>query len=358
MSEEMSMKRASDTQRYAYQLTINNPEKYDIDHLAIRKALVDNFKTLRYFCMADEIGENGTYHTHVYVCFTSRVRFSTVKKHFPTAHIEPSYGSAQNNIAYIKKSGKWADTDKAETSVKNTFEDYGEPPKSKGRIAEMEELYDLVEKGLSNNEILQINMDYILNIEKIDRLRLTILTDKFRTFRRLNLTVTYIFGATGTGKTRGILDKFGDSEVYRISDYKHPFDTYACESVMCFDEYRSQLPIGEMLNYLDVYPIELPARYSNKCMCATTIFLVSNWELEHQYESEQRYDVESWQAFLRRIHQVRRYNADGTITEFASVEEYLNRKDKFDKTAEATPFDNDTTTNLTDSKEGKNHEQQ
>lgn len=61
---------ASTAQRYAYQITINNPQTYGCDHLTIKRTLIDNFPTLRYFCMADEIGENGTYHTHIYVCFT------------------------------------------------------------------------------------------------------------------------------------------------------------------------------------------------------------------------------------------------------------------------------------------------
>jgi len=59
-------------QRNAYQITINNPEVNGFSHIIIKKALIENFSTLRYFCMADEIGEQGTYHTHVYVYFNPR----------------------------------------------------------------------------------------------------------------------------------------------------------------------------------------------------------------------------------------------------------------------------------------------
>ena len=44
-------------QRNAYQITINNPEANGFSHIIIKKALIENFSTLRYFCMADEIGE-------------------------------------------------------------------------------------------------------------------------------------------------------------------------------------------------------------------------------------------------------------------------------------------------------------
>ena len=95
------------TQRHAFQLTINHPETHGFDHLSIKKTLVENFTTLKYFCLADEIGESGTYHTHLYVCFTSRVRFKTLKKHFTEAHIDIAKGTVQQNIDYIKKAGRW-----------------------------------------------------------------------------------------------------------------------------------------------------------------------------------------------------------------------------------------------------------
>ena len=54
---EANKKQATNVQRNAYQLTINNPLEYGFDHLTIKKTLVENFTTLRYFCMADEIGK-------------------------------------------------------------------------------------------------------------------------------------------------------------------------------------------------------------------------------------------------------------------------------------------------------------
>ncbi len=93
----------------------------------------------------------------------------------------------------------------------------------------MEELYELIKAGYSNAEILAMNNDYILNIERLDRVRTELLIDKFKNTRRTDLKVIYISGATGTGKTRGILDKHGDGNVYRVNDYEHPFDGYSCQ---------------------------------------------------------------------------------------------------------------------------------
>ncbi len=316
-------------QRHAYQLTINNPLDYNLEHAKIKEILIVSFSTLKYFCMADEIGEQGTFHTHIYVVFSSRVRWSTIKKHFEHAHIEVAHGSAQSNLDYIKKTGKWEDTDKAETTVEGSFEEWGEFPRQRGFNQDMKELYDLVKDGYSNAEILSINNDYILQIDKLDKLRTTILIEKFKNERRLELKVIYVYGETGLGKTRDILDRHGDANVYRISDYTHPFDSYdANQTVMCFDEFRSQIRISDMLNYCDIYPIQLPARYANKFACYNVVYIVSNWKLEQQYEEVQQDSPESWKAFLRRIHEVHIYNVDGTITIYDSVNDYFNRDEK------------------------------
>lgn len=326
---EENLVQNNNIQRHAFQVTINNPLEHGFDHLKIKKTLVENFTTLRYFCMADEIGKEGTPHTHLYVYFNSRVRFSTVKKNFPSAHIEPAHGNIESNISYVKKNGKWSASDKAETRVDGTYEEWGTVPVQKGTRADMEELYELIKAGYSNAEILAMNNDFILNIDKLDRVRTELLIDKFKNTRRTDLKVIYISGVTGTGKTRGILDKHGDGNVYRVSDYEHPFDGYSCQNILAFDEFRSQLRLSDMLNYCDIYPIQLPARYANKFACYETVYIISNWSLEDQYKEVQKENPESWNAFLRRIHEVRIYDKAGKITIYDSVDAYLKRKENF-----------------------------
>lgn len=313
----------TDKQSEMYQITINNPVDKDITHEEIKKTLVNNFKTLQFFCMADEKGS--CLHTHIFVCFASRVRFSKVKKHFPTAHIENVKGTVSQNIAYIKKNGKWQDDLKHETQIAGTYEEFGTPPPdSKGKCDDMTELYYMIMDGLTNAEIIARNQDYILQIDKLDKVRTTILTDKYKNTRRTDIEVTYCYGMTGSGKTRGVLDEFGDSNVFRVTDYQHPFDGYNCQEVIVFDEFRSSLPLKEMLNYCDIYPIELRARYSNKFACYNKVFIISNWKLEKQYSELQKEDRESWLAFLRRIHKVKLYKRDSVII-YDSVESYMNR---------------------------------
>ncbi|MSS11684.1 hypothetical protein FYJ38_24050 [Clostridium sp. WB02_MRS01] len=320
-----------DKQSRKYQLTINNPAENGFNHGKIKEILVARFKSFEYGAMSDEIGEQGTPHTHVFVCFCSPVRFSMIKKHFSTAHIEAVAGSIEQNLDYLKKERKWAETAKAETSVPGTFEEWGDrPPENLGKDKDLENLYRMVvDEGLSNAEIIRTNNDYIMQIDKLDKIRTTYLQEKFKGERRLDLAVEYTFGFTGTGKSRGILDEFGDSNVYRVTDYDHPFDHYSCEPVLVFEEFRSSLPLSDMLNYLDIYPITLKARYANKYACFSRIFIVTNWELEKQYAERQITDKESFQALLRRIHKVKHYVSKDEVIIYDSVDDYLNRNNKF-----------------------------
>lgn len=323
-----------------YQLTINNPKEKGWTHEHILEVMRGNFKTLVYIAMSDENGS--CYHTHIFVVFASRVRFSMVKRYFEEAHIEKCKGSVSDNVNYVKKTGKWElDESKQEKKIEGTFEEYGtQPPDSKGKRSDMSELYQMIQENMTNAEILSINQDYIMQIDKLDKIRTTILTEKYKDTVRLDLEVIYVSGATGTGKTRGVLEKHGYSNVYRVTDYMNPFDNYNCQPVMAFEEFRSSMRISKMLLYCDIYPIELPARYSNKYACYNTVYIISNWCLEKQYMEVQREDKESWEAFLRRIHKVIIYSRDGSIKEYNSVKVYLDR-DEFVEIDNAvdTPFD-------------------
>ena len=304
-----------------YQLTFNNPEKHkNCSHEDI-KATLKKWDSLVYFCMCDEIAK--TPHTHLYIQLKNPVYFSSVKKAFPAAHIEEAQGNAEENRAYIRKEGKWENTEKGTTNLKETFEEYGTIPKvGQGRRSDLESLYQMIKDGYSNIEILEVNPDNILKLQHIDKARLEILYDRYKAERRLNLSVIYVSGQTGFHKSRDILDSHGDANVYRVTDYKHPFDAYTGEDVLVLEEYRSDLPIGNMLNYLDIYPLQLPARYNNRQACYNFVYIVSNWKLEEQYRNIQIEQPETYQAWLRRIKKVRVYHAPGKYQEY-DINDYL-----------------------------------
>lgn len=302
-----------DTQSRKWQLTINNPEEKGLDHDAIKKALGE-LKSSVYWCMANEIGlETQTPHMHIFVFMRNSTRFSRIKKLFPEAHIEAARGTVQENRDYVSKSGKWAEDEKVDTSVAGTFEESGEPPEEPGQGArtDIAGLYHMIaEENLSNAEVMERNPKLAAHIGKMDKIRQDVLEARYREQWR-DLEVTYIFGPTATGKTRGVMEQHGYGSVYRVTDYNHPFDRYAQEPVLLLDEFRSSLLIGDMLDYLDGYPLALPARYANRQACFETVYIISNIDLSEQYPNVQVNETATWKAFLRRIHRVVEYRKGG-----------------------------------------------
>ncbi len=304
----------NNSQSRKWALVINNPLEAGLDHGAITDIL-HRFSP-GYFCMADEIATTGTYHTHIFLYAPSPIRFSTIKGRFPVAHIEKAYGSAHDNRDYIRKEGKWADTDKAETSVPGTFEEWGDLPAEKEEQApEMFKLMRELREGASTMEIIEEHPNLAFRIKEIEALRQVILSEKYSVEKR-DLEVSYLYGASGTGKTWGIFEQNDPREICRITDYGGKngvrFDAYRCQAVLVFEEFHSQIPISAMLNYLDIYPINLPARYNDRVACYTKVYLTSNIPLEQQYRDIQRDKLETWRAFLRRIHNIIEYLPDGT----------------------------------------------
>lgn len=313
-----------DKQSRKWQLTINNPQTHNLDHDYIKQVL-GQFKNCVYWCMSDEIATTGTYHTHLFMVLKSPAKFSTVKKRFPEAHIEAAKGTVQENRDYVQKSGKWAEDEKADTSVPGTFEESGEPPDEPGQgvRTDITQLYHLIaEEGMSNAQVMEQNPELAAHIGKMDKIRQDILEARYRETWR-DLDVTYIWGQTATGKTRGVMEKHGYSNVYRVTDYSHPFDRYAQEPVLLLDEFRSNLLIGDMLDYLDGYPLALPARYANRQACFDTVYIISNIDLREQYPNIQGTDAETWRAFLRRIHRVIEYRKDGAPIDHGPAIDYI-----------------------------------
>ena len=307
----------TNTQSRKWMLTINNPQTCELDHERIREIL--SLFSPDYFCMADEIATTGTYHTHIFLYSSSPIRFNTVKNRFPTAHVEKALGTAQENKEYIQKSGKWEETEKAETSVEGTFYEFGVmPSESEEKDPKMHKLLQKVKDGMTTTEIIEETPSFAFKSRDIDTLREKLLYERYSSENR-NVKVTYLFGASGTGKTSGIYEKHPATDICRITDYGGRngirFDSYHGHDVLVLEEFNSQIPIETLLNILDQYPLILPARYNDKVACFTHVYITSNLSLGEQYRAEQESRPETWKALLRRIDKVYAYHADGTVDE-------------------------------------------
>ena len=305
------------TQCRKWILVINNPE----DHGLTIEKIIELLMLFHpdYFCLAAEISSTGTYHIHIFLFSTSAMRFGTVKGRFPTAHIEMARGSCFENREYIRKGGKWTDTEKADTRVEGTFYEFGDlPTPAAEKNPKHAALIEYVENGLSNRQILDQDASFALKTRDIDVLRQELKFEQYLNVNR-DIQVHYLFGDSGTGKTRSIYEKHPAADICRITHYPAKgnvqFDAYKGQPVLVFEEFHSQIPITSMLNFLDIYPVMLPARYFDRVACYTTVYITSNIPLEQQYPEIQKCKLETWNAFLRRIQTVTEFRKDGIIRE-------------------------------------------
>ena len=307
-SQENTSKK--DTQGRDWVFTVNNPKMTEDEFFAYLKTLVN----VKYFCFGREKGDGtdgnpvGTEHHQGYIEFSMPKKFSTMKGYFSDATIGVNgaifhrNGTKTQARDYVFKIG--AHADKAHTKLSNTYE-HGTFAEC-GERTDLTEMMDDIEGGLDDIDLSRKHHGkYARHISWADRFRQQTVVKKFGKMRRLNLEVVYIYGKAGVGKTRHVMDLYGDENVYRITDYDgNVFDNYNNEDVVAFEEFRSQVRIDMMLNFLDIYPLRLPARYNNKVACFTNVFLITNLPLSAQYKKVQELHPETWAAFLRRIHKV------------------------------------------------------
>lgn len=182
-----------ETSSRKYLLTINNPKEHGFDHALIRQNL-GQLKGCIYWCMCDEVGEEGTPHTHIYAAFKNQVMFSTMKQRFYAAHIDAARGSHSENRAYVRKEGKWLDSKKAETNLPETFEESCElPAESNRRVKQSEAILDMLQDGASNAEILRAYPSAMNHLPRIEQARQT-LQEEAHSEEWRDLHTEYIWG--------------------------------------------------------------------------------------------------------------------------------------------------------------------
>lgn len=338
------MSKTKDPQGRKWNITINNTEASEngnFTHERIKEVL-QNLKSVVYWCMADEIGiEEQTPHTHLYIHCSSAIRFSTLKNSLPSAHLERAGGTAQENRDYIAKEGKWASTYKAQSNVSGSFEEWGEMPQERmGGFNVESAIISRILEGASNSEIL-LEFDYLRGMRDVEYVRQTLKEEEFRSKNR-DILVTYVCGVTGVGKSYILMNDKDLGDKYRITDYSHPWDFYAGQPTVIMEEFHSSLKIDEMLNVCDIYPLTLRARYSNKIAIFDKLFIVSNLNLFEQYKIIQIEQPSIFKALLRRIHKVIVYTAYQQFNEY-SMADYLSINRKHNNAWVELPPDTPTT---------------
>ena len=302
-------KEPKNTKAMTWVCTLNNPTQTDKDFFEGLKTL----DGIKYFIGQREKGEeNGTEHFQFYIEFEFAKYFKTVQKMLPSGtHIEQRKGTKSQARKYCSKT---------DTRIGEVYE-HGEFVEERSRT-DFKEMQEAIKNGIGElefNETFPTQSARCLNF--YGKFKTLVTQDKYQKVRR-DIVVTYIHGSTGIGKTRYVLDKYGDENVYVVDDPKHPFDFYDNQDVILFDEFHSsKFDLSKMLRWLDRYPVILPSRYNNKVACFTKVYLTSNLSLSQQYTKEQKDEPLSYNALKRKIHNVCDFDDRNTRQKFLGIVE-------------------------------------
>ena len=276
-------------------LTINNPTQTD-EELEEYTRKLEHFG---YYIFQREKGnKTGTEHIQMYLTFTSPKRFSTVKSYFPTAHIEPAKGSGAQNRDYCSKS---------DTRVSGPYE-YGKFT-DQGQRTDIDDFKELVYSGVDEYTLSELMPKSYFKYHKlVPKLLQNKIIHDHKDKRREDIQVVFIYGDSRSGKTSCILDKFGDSNVFRVTDYKRdPWDGYIGQDIVIFDDYRGEFDIGDILRYLDVYNLQLSSRFNNKLGVYTKVFFTTNKTYFDIFGYLKNTDFETYKAVEERIQNILRF---------------------------------------------------
>jgi hypothetical protein len=301
-----------------------------------------------------ETNENGYEHWQVFIQAPSKIRFSTIHKRLKAHGLDGSYikkreGTVQGCIDYVRKSGSWADKEKARTRLDGPFTfgklDLRDQQGKKKTDTDKKEsnlkvLSDCLDNGMTPDEILKdpylrMKSSRALGWMKASYNAIHSHFDPKWKLEDREVDVTYIYGDAGAGKTSWALS--GDREDIYVADFitddatgradpnawRHVFDEYLGQSVLVLDDFYSSIPFNYLLHLLDRYPLQLEARNFNRWAGWTKVIITSNIPLAEQYpwisnENGRRASLN------RRIHHVLKMvkGQPGTPIDLTSSEEY------------------------------------
>lgn len=208
-----------------FQLTLNETGYFD----EIRNYLL-GLKLFQYLIACKEKAPStGHEHIHIYVQFKKPLKLSLAKLN--GAHVEACKGSAQQNIAYIKKDG-------------NIIYEAGTPLLKGGyTIAEV--------KKMSKTERDSLPLVYANIVNKINNEESKYLN--VANFYKGKIEVFWYHGESGAGKTRHALKEIGESifnEVKYDGSFWHGV-TEDCE-IALYDDWRDgHMKPTELINFID-----------------------------------------------------------------------------------------------------------
>lgn len=241
----------------------------------------------KYKIYAKETGEQGTPHLQCFIIFKNACRLASLKKLNPRAHWEPCKGQDEANINYCKKGGLYIESDTRTQGFRTDLAAIAASIKTIGLNKTREDMPEAYLRYKSGMEALAIH--YV----------------KKRDFKP---TVTWLYGTSGTGKTRQVVEAEKDLWISG-RDLKF-WDGYENQQAVLIDDFRKDFcTFHELLRILDRYPYRVNVKGGSRELNSLRIYITSCHHPSQVYET--REDLKQLQ---RRIDTIKHVIGDPVAT--------------------------------------------
>lgn len=166
-------------------LTVNEKSIKDYDDI---KDYLTNLKAMNYYLCAEHIGQDNK-HYHIFVQYDNSKKLSFKKLH--GCHVEKCYGSAQQNIKYVLAK----DDKHLRLHITSKLIDEIGEPKLKGGSLSIKDIKEMTQEEIDNTVPLALTK-IVEHIKSKQSYQIN-LDDWYK-----NVTVYYIYGPSGIGKTQ------------------------------------------------------------------------------------------------------------------------------------------------------------
>lgn len=248
------------------------------------------------------ISADGLPHIHAVFEDVKAMRFSVIKKVFPSMHIEATKGNKKQAEDYIHKRGSF--TEKGERIIYSNS--IGEIQGSQGKRNDLTIIDELIQQGYTPNQI----MDEYFPFRRYEKMI------KSAYFRKRDIETPFVrdvttywhMGESGSGKTfiaNALIQELGEDKVYFVNDYQNGgMDLYNGQEILFLDEFRGQIPYHTILSWLDCYKAQLHCRYTNGRTLWNEVHISTVLPPEKVYQNmvSENQDIDNQKQLFRRIN--------------------------------------------------------
>lgn len=245
---------------------------------------IQHFDKAKYECWCDDMTEEGKYHFHQTIVFENQISVNTIKKKYPTAHIQKPKKDVFHCIQYCEPS---------EDNHKSNFQEIGERPKCT-RFQTVGELKTCEDPDLLDwkqyNTYMKIHENDEIDVEDWHK----------------DVKVYYIVGPSGQGKTertkqivRENKEKYGTK--ISIVKYEDGFwhGAGSNRKIAVYDDFRdSHMKASEFINFID-YNRHLMNVKGGNCMNDYQLIIISS--VQHPNNIYKNMKDEPRKQWLRRM---------------------------------------------------------